>query len=336
MKELSSGIEELIGSLVDALPDGIIEGMTEGAPSLVGPDALLGEIASALLGEMGEIGSFLLLLIGVSVLSLLCELLPGRSVYVTAGVGILVSYLLLSRLYPLFLEVERSLSEINSLFTGIMPVIIGYLVMGGGTTLAPAASVGMQITLYITGLFSSGVVIRLVLSMLIVGAISDGGVADRLARGLKNGFTRLIGILTAAVGGIIALETYIRAASDGAAIRMAKLTAGNMIPMVGSAVSGALATLVGGLGYVGGIIGGASVAALLVLALSPLIILLCYRGCFYLVDGVLSFLNKGRGVSILSAFSSALDALISVYAMTTVIYILEIIVFVMGGGALLG
>ena len=41
-------------------------------------------------------------------------------------------------------------------------------------------------------------------------------------------------------------------------------------------------------------------------------------------------------MSILSAFSSALDALISVYAMTTVIYILEIIVFVMGGGALLG
>ena len=78
-------------------------------------------------------------------------------------------------------------------------------------------------------------------------------------------------------------------------------------------------------------LGGGAVGAMLAISLSPMAMLLLYRLCLFVADVFAVFSVKGGGVSCFSAFSSVLDALISVYAVTTIIYILDIIVLVMGG-----
>ena len=76
------------------------------------------------------------------------------------------------------------------------------------------------------------------------------------------------------------------------------------------------------------------VMAILAVALSPLVMLLLYRlalGAANLVSGVL-----GGGVSCISGISDALDALISTYVMTMIIYIFDIITIVIGGVSIIG
>jgi hypothetical protein len=101
-----------------------------------------------------------------------------------------------------------------------------------------------------------------------------------------------------------------------------------MIPMVGGAVSSALATLGGGLSVVRGAVGVGSVTVILGMTLSPLIMLLLYKLSLSIA---LVFLDSGGGMSggvrAFSALKSALDALIAVYSMTVVIAILEVAVF---------
>lgn len=337
MDEILGGeISGIISDFLGNLPGGTGEIVGEGGSiSTLGPDRLISEIISILTDRGGELFSFFLLLVGSAVLISLVGILPERMLVGEIGISVLLSALLFSRLYPVFTEAAESLSELNSLFGTVMPTVVALLSIGGGVTLAPTASVGMQITLYLTGLFSSGLMMRIVVAMLVAGSFSEmGGTAERLSRSIKEIFTKLIGISVAVLGGIIALETYIASVSDGAIIRMARLTAGNMIPIVGSAVSGALGTLAGGISYAAGVVGAGSVAAILSVALSPLVILLGYRAAFGLAGFLVGFSARGRGTALFSSFSGALDALISVYVMTTIIYIFEIIALMIGGGGL--
>ena len=334
---LGTELSEILSGFLALLPPEVGDSITsgEGAISYLGLDRLISEVGAILSGGGGALFSFLLLVVGASVLLLLVGMLPERSYVAECGISVLLSYILLSELYPVFLEAIESLTELNSLFGGIMPTVVALISVSGGVTLAPTASVGMQVTLYLTGLFSSGLMTRIVLAMLVVGSFSEmGGATERLSRSVKSLFTGLVGISTAVLGGIIALETYIASVSDGAIIRMARLTAGNMIPIVGSAVSGALGTLAGGVSYAAGVVGAGSVVAILSVALSPLVMLLGYRAVFDFAELLLGFSGKKSGTSLIFAFSSALDALISVYVMTIIIYIFELVALLMGVSSL--
>jgi hypothetical protein len=88
------------------------------------------------------------------------------------------------------------------------------------------------------------------------------------------------------------------------------------------------------LSYAGGIIGAGSVLAILSIALSPLILLLLYRIAMSCAGTLCRAV--GGGVSCISGMAEALDALISVYVMTMIIYIFDIVAVVMGGASMLG
>ena len=336
-KILDGEISKILSGFLDLLPGEVGEAVTspEGAVSYLGLDRLISEIGEILKGGGGALFSFFILALGAVALLHVVGVLPERVLIAECGVSVLLSYMLFVELYPVFVEAVEGLSELNGLFGGIMPTVVALISVSGGVTLAPTASVGMQITLYLTGLLSSGVMTRIVLAMLIVGSLSEiGGAVEGLSRSIKELFGKLVGILTAVLGGVIALETYITSVGDGAMIRMARLTAGNMIPIVGSAVSGALGTLAGGISYAAGVVGVGSVVMILSVALSPLVLLLGYRAALGAAELLLGFSRKKGGVSLISAFSSALDALISVYVMTVIIYVFELVALLMGVSSL--
>jgi hypothetical protein len=108
-----------------------------------------------------------------------------------------------------------------------------------------------------------------------------------------------------------------------------------LVPIVGSTVSGAMSTIVGGLSGVGGIIGASSVAVILSIALAPLVYLLLYRLAFALAAFVTDMLG-GEATNTVKGLAGSLDVLISVYVMTTIIYIFEIIVVILGGNMIFG
>ncbi len=336
-KTLHNSANALISDFYDLLPTGVnID--EDGVVSRLGFDALLGEIIGITKGAGSTILSFFLLLLGLGVLISLSSLVGERiGTIAESGVATLASFAIFMCLYPVLCEATEATRELTSFFTALVPVLLSYLALGGGVVTAGTASVGLQFTIWIMG-FILELLSGIAVAFLAISAMSSLGesAVTKIAVGVKGAFGRVMGILTATLAGTMALQTYISVASDSATMRMARYAAGDMIPVVGGAVSGALSTLGGGLAYAGSIIGGGSVVAILSIMLSPIVLLLLYKLCLSVATSFLEFAGRGGGVSCFSGFSSALDAVISVYTMTTVVYILEIIVLVMGGEMIFG
>lgn len=331
--------DELLNEFEKILPGGL-SGMSDIATlSNIGIDSLLREIAYIIEGEGGEIFSFFLLMFGVTVLMSFADM----SMYALGGVtrvavGTVSALVVFSAMYPVIMSAIEALKELSAFFSALTPLIGSLLALGGGVATSASASFGMQLTLWLMGMLGVSVLPSLVTAMFAISAVGSGsdGVGARVARAIKNTFTKLLGVLTASLAGVLALQTYISVSSDSAAMRVAKYAASGMIPVVGNAVSGALATLGGGLTLTGNIIGAGAVASILITALAPLTVLLLYKLCFYICSTFLEFGGNGGSVSCISGFSGALDALISVYIMTMIIYIFEIVIAVWGGASILG
>lgn len=336
-RTLYNSTDELLSDFYDLLPPEL-SGGGESVLSHLGADALIGDVFATLEGAGSRIVSFFLMLIGLALLLSLAALPPGRLGAICEGaVGVIASFAILMSLYPLVSEAVGAIAEVSEFFSLLVPLLLSYLSLGGGITTVSSASLGLQFTIWLMGILTrllSGIAVAM-LAISAMSSLGESGVT-RIAKGIKNAFSKVMGALTAILTGTLALQTYISASADSATIRMAKHAAGDMIPVVGGAVSGALSTLSGGLSYVGSVVGGGAVAAILAISLSPMVLLLLYKLCLTLAVTFAEFTGKGGGVSCFSGFSAALDAVISVYAMTTIIYILEIVTLIMGGEMIFG
>ena len=168
------------------------------------------------------------------------------------------------------------------------------------------------------------------------GILAAGGAVTAVAKWIKGAFGWILGIGTAVIIGAVSMQSIITGAQDSAYLRAAKYAATGMIPVVGSTVSAALTTLTGGLSYVKNTVGVLSVMLIVVLATAPLISLLLYRTCFSVSISFLELVGASGGAKTFSAFRSAFDALISVYALSALIYVSEIIVFIRSGVTVFG
>ena len=332
---LKNTAEDLLDRFEEVLPSGMGDLASAEGISALGIDKLISEILSLISGGIGSVAPVFLLALGGGMLAALGSLvgtkMSGRA---ASMISVILSLSLLAVLYPSISAALGALGELSGFFGSLMPVVSAIPILGGGVSTGATASMGMQLTLWIMGGVCGSVLPAVIASMLAASALGDIGGVGELGRGVKSVFTKVIGISTAVLAGITALQTFISVCADSATMRLAKYAASDMIPVVGGAVSGALATLAGGLSYAGGIIGAGSVAAILSIALSPLVMLLLYKLALEAAQTVCS--SVSGSVSCISGLSGVLDALISVYVMTIIIYIFDIITIVSGGVGIIG
>ena len=337
----------------DVSADGIIEdfsaiipeesGISTDEDSLlesIGVEGILKRIMDTLSGEGAEMLTFFLTLIGFAVLSVLSDSLSFGSGEgsKTAGVGVMVlaSFSIYPRVYSIFESVRSSLESVSSFFGAALPVLTALTTASGSLKSAGVQAMNMNITLGIVGAIASRILLPLSLSLLsfaLVSSFGDGGAAS-LSKSIKSFFTFGLGIVTAVSSAAITLQSVIASASDSAALRAARYAAGSLIPVVGSSVSSAISTLSGGLAYAKSTVGAASIAVIAVISIAPLLSLLAYRMMFSMVISFLEYLDNPRGVRCFSAYRTAFDAVISVYVMSTLVCIIQVIVFMKGGASL--
>ena len=331
-------VSELLDSFSDVLPDGYESfGGVDGLSTL-GPDALASELISALSAGCGRVLEFFLLLLGASMLCYLASALSsGISAVAEGGVCAVVSAAIFSAMYPLVSSVTETLELIGGFFSALAPIITSMLALGGGASTAASGGYGMSVTVWLLGLISGGLLPPVMAGVFVTStlSVSLGGSAEATSRGMGSILSRVIGIIGSISAAVFALQTYVVASADSIAMRAARYAAGALIPTVGASVSGALSTLVGGLSYTSGIIGASSVAVITLIAISPLAMLLLYRLTFLLCSLITSTIGRGAAKCV-SVFGGVLDMLISVYVMTTMIYIFEILMLIWGGNRIFG
>lgn len=335
---ITEDVEGILESFDDVLPDGM-DDMSDISKisDNVGFKFLIESIIDIIRGEGGELVTFLLTLFGVAlVLSFASQLEGGTGDACRSGVSIICAAILMNCIFPRIKECIDSLDDVHSFFASVIPIATAANALGLSPSSASAQSVGMSLTLQLYSSFSGKFLLSISGIMMTVSALSglDTGVFARINKSVKNIFTKGIGLLTALIGATFSLQSMISSAQDGAAMKTARYAVSNMIPIVGSTVSGALSTLAGGVSYAKGVIGGGSIAVILSLMLSPLITLLLYRLCINVVLFFVGISSSTEAEGMFSAFASSIDCVIAVYSLSSVIYIVQLAIFLKGGASI--
>jgi len=327
------GVDKYLFEFENAVPEEYREMAT--SPDLleerIGLSGILHEIYGIIAGEGGDIVSLFLFLIGATLAFALAEgLAPRFSDGVTFGVGVAVSSVLASRFVSYISVLSEDLGVVSDFFATLIPIFSAVSLSGGGVRVASvhAAAMNTTVTLLsatLTPIFTSVSGLAFILSVL---AALDKGAVGNLFESIKGFFTWMLGIVTALIMGTLALQTVIGAVRDGAAIRAARYAASGMIPVVGGTVAASLATLGAGLAYVKGVIGIGAAAVILSLLLSPLVMLLLNRAALSLAVSFSDALGISSASSVFAAFRRGLDLFVAVYAVSVLLYIFEIILFV--------
>lgn len=333
----SSAEERIDGYLSDfekIVPDELSEavGDSDSLGEAVGFRALLSEILSVIGNNRGQVIEFFSVLLGCAILIALSSSVSGGA---ANAVGVICSALVFSSVSRFFSSVVLSIEEINEFFSAMIPIAVGVTALGGGVASASSLGGGMMISLSIIErvaepIFSA--VCGFGLAMSLLAAFGNDAVAS-VTRGVKNLFSWIVGIATALITGTLALQTVIGTATDSTAMRAARYAASGMIPVVGSTVSGALSTLAAGLTYAKSFIGVGAIFVIVTLALSPLIMLLLYRFALSAVITLSDFIGIGGSAKIFSAYRFVIDSVVTLYSLSALVYVLEIILFIKCGVA---
>ena len=336
--ESGKEISEYFDEFADIIPQGTGIEIEDGAiVGDIGIEGIFNEILNALEGGRSQYFSFFLTVLGFAIISVVCELssFSSPSVQAASGAGIYVvmTVAIYPQMYALFDTVRESLSSLSSFFGAAIPILTAITTASGAVQSAGVQAMNMNITLGIVGSLAVDILLPLsfaLLALSLVFSFGESG-AGSVMKAIKNIFTFGLGIVTAISSAAIAMQTVVASATDSAALRAARYAAGGLIPIVGSSVSSALSTLAGGLAYAKSTVGAGAIFVLITLTVSPLVSLILYRLAFSVSVFLLEFLNMPRGVRCFSAYRTAIDAVISVYVMSTLVCIIQVIVFMKGG-----
>lgn len=330
--------EDILNDFASVIPPE--SGITIDEDSLVdsvGFEAVLHGILNAVNGEKAEMLAFFLMIMGFAVL---CVVSDGASFgdgevqkIAVVGVMVIMSVTVYPKIYSVFESVRSSIEAVSGFFGAALPAMTAISAASGAVKTAAVQAMNMNITLGIVGAIGSKILLPFsfaLLSLALVSSFGDKG-AGSVGKGIKSIFTFGLGIVTAVSSAAIALQTVIASASDSAALRAARYAASGLIPVVGASVSSALSTLAGGLAYAKSTVGTAAIAVIIAISITPLVSLLIYRMIFGLAVAFLEYLDNPKGVRCFSAYKTAFDAVIAVYVMSTLVCIIQIIIFMKGG-----
>ncbi len=311
-------------------------GITESTDELldrIGIAALVEEIISIIEHSGSRVLELLLCLVALGAFTAVAENLSGKlgGVAVSA-IGAVSSLCVFSYIGELFFSTKENLSQLCGFFSSAIPIFTAVSVSSGAVGTASVQAVGMNFTLSLISGVGTGVMLLAVgmgLSLALLSFFGDERI-NALSGTVSGFFKWLTGIGTTLVIATFSLQSVVASASDGVAMRAAKYAASGMIPVVGGAVSGALSTLGSGLAYAKGVIGAGSVAVIVSMALSPLILMLLYRAALSLAATLCSLFSCGV-TRIYNAYRTALDSLIAVYSLCGCVVIFEIILFMKSG-----
>ena len=305
--------------------------------SSLGIGNILDGVSAALSQKRGELTSFFMTVMGFAVLCAVCEgasfLGSGEDKSLSAAVLTVMAVSVHPKIYSLFLSTRDSLEELSSFFGSALPVMSAVNAASGAVKTAAVQAANMNIILGIIGAIATDLLLPLSFAILALALISSFGESGTLktAKSIKRLFTFGLGIVSAASSAAIALQTVIASASDSAALRAARYAAGGLIPVVGSSVSSAISTLAGGLAYAKSTVGIGAIVAIASVVSLPLLSLLIHRLAFSLAESLLEYLDSSVASRCFSAYKTAFDAIVSVYVMSTLVCIIQVIVFMKGG-----
>ncbi|MBO5020797.1 MAG: hypothetical protein J6D52_09045 [Clostridia bacterium] len=157
--------------------------------------------------------------------------------------------------------------------------------------------------------------------------IEKSGIAD----GIKKICYWTMSLLTTVFLGILSIQTAVNASADTLSLKTAKFIIGSAVPIAGTALSEALATVTASMGILRTTVGIYGVIACAVLFLPLLAELLMWRLCFNLTSVISELLSVGKITAILKSADTVFSVLIGIILLTAALFIISLGVVLSSG-----
>ena len=342
--------------LGDALPDELTEGL---------PDGLFSEDMSEVLGAAEEMSGFsylcrvvldavglrmeeLLPLLGTliglilvaAVLRTVRDSLRGRGGELFGFcLRLLMFAAIVSQAVGMVETVQAYFASLRTLTLGMMPVMGGLYALGGNVGQAAVSEEILVIFLGICQYVGTTVTppfCGACMSFALLDVFDGRVKLAPLAALIKKWFAWLLGFVMFLLGIALSTQSALASRTDSLGMKGVKYAIGNMVPVVGGAVSGTLGTVAETVGALRGITGVSGVILLSILLLPTLVQLTLCRWCFSLSSTAAGMLGCDGEARLLGEIGSLYGYLIAAVSVCAVLFMMALGLFIHGAVALGG
>lgn len=350
MPEAYVGIEENLPEELDGLlPEGLFSANAEealaAAETLTRPEYLFKVVLEAVGLRMSEVLSLFASLAGLLLLSALLhrlrETMAGHGEGVSFCLRLCMYALIVTRAAAMVGWVKTYFSQLSTLMTGLLPVM-GILYTLGGNVTAAAANEGTLLIFLSACDYVTSAVTPAVCGICMAFALLDGfggGLQVRfapLSAMMKRWYTTLLGFMTFLLGIALSTQSILASGADSLSMKGIKYAVGQMLPVVGGAVSGSLGTVAAGVSLLRSVSGVCGVILVGLLLLPTLIQLLLFRGCYQIAATVATMLGCDGEAGLLGEMGSLYGYMAAAVGICSVFCVLALAIFAHGGVALGG
>ena len=337
------------GEITEALPDEIRDRLPEGVDSESAEEA--GEAVSAMTDsryllelladltglEIGQAVRLFAKLFGLLILSAIfaalrssfgSDALSGTMRFCsTAAIFAAMIYVQLDHLR----HVEEFLERLCSLMNAMIPVTGAVWAMGGNVSTAAVGSAGLYAFLAVCENLCAKTVMPVCgfcTALALCNTVSPETGVKGFAGAVKKIYTFVLGMIMTILVASLGSQTALASAADSTVARTARMVSSTVIPVVGGSVGDTLRTVGAGVQYLKSVVGIGGILCLFLLMLPTLISLLLTRLVFLLCAGIADLLGCESESRLLGELGSVYGCMIAVVSMTSVMFILGLIIFV--------
>lgn len=216
---------------------------------------------------------------------------------------------------------------LRTLMGGLTPLMSALYVMGGNVTRATVGNATLSVGLNVCGSVCASIAPPLFgacMAMTLPGMLESGVDLSRLSSFLKKAYTSVLGVLTLLLSVCLSAQNLLASRADSLAMRSGRYAIGQMIPVVGGALSGSLDTLAAGVGMLRGLAGGCGVILLFLCCLPVLLRMLALRTLLDLGASLAHLLGCAPESAVLSEASSLFGYMAAAVAMCTAVFIIAV------------
>lgn len=338
--------DDLPDDLADLLPDGLfsenVDEALSAAETLTDWQYLVAALLDAVGLRMEDALRLLCTLVGIlliaAILGKMRESLHG------AG-GEMFGFCLRLALYAsivvqtagMVTTVQHFFASLRTLTGGMIPVMGGLYAIGGNIGQAALNEEILLVFLAACEYVSTAVtppVCAVCMAFSLMDAFGTRLTLAPLCAQIKQWFTSILGIVMFLLSLALSAQSVLVSRADTLGMRGVKYAVGNMIPVVGGAISGTLGTVADGVKLLRGVCGVSGVVMVALLLLPTLVELLLFRAILRLGATIAALLGCDGESRLITEMASLHGYLAAVVAICSVLFIFALTLLINSGAAL--
>lgn len=230
-------------------------------------------------------------------------------------------------------KVDKLLDTLGVFMNSILPAVGAMYVAGGNTTSATVNSGVFLIVINIMENICNYLlypILSICFSLTFIASVTaeEGIRLSAISELVRKTFSGLIGFVMAFMTFVLSYQTVLAVGADNMAAKTIKFAAGNMIPVVGGAVSEAVRVIIGSLSFIKSSFGTIAVTAIVILLLPTFISLYLTRLCLGISGAGAEMIGCERDGRFLADIKNLCNLAVAICASSSLFFIFGLTVFI--------